>query len=218
MAEKAKPSRVFQSWILVTERPLERVEEAAEFFGRSAAADPDVLVVQPEADKVAVSIEQVRDILSLLTTHSLTGRERLVIFAPADTLSLPAQQSLLKLLEEPPEKVTLALLTRSAGSLPETIRSRCLVQKLGAGRAGEGERGLLWRLAEAKSLADQLRWLEALPKEREALKPILAETLGQAVPPTGRGIRIKQGAVAALEGLQANVTPGLCLSRLLDNP
>lgn len=216
VADRVNPAGKFQSWILVSDAPVERAGEAAAFFGRAIATDPDVLLIQPEEDKTAISIEQIRDLTALLSTRSLTGRERLVLIAPADTLSLPAQQSLLKLLEEPPEKVTLALLARSAGSLPETVRSRCAVHNL-AEPSGR-ERGLLWDLAAAKSLAEQIRLLEALPREREALKPILAAALRQATPASERGIAVKLGAVAALEGLQANVTPGLCLARLLDNP
>ncbi len=208
----------FQSWILVADQPLTRTGEAANFFGRSVETDPDVLVIQPEDEKTAIAIEQIRNLFSLLSTRSLTGRERLILIAPADSLSLPAQQSLLKLLEEPPEKVKLVLLARSAGSLPETIRSRCLVQSL-PGELKTTQHSWFLELAKAEDLTARLRSIESLPKDRENLKPLLAEALREPIPGTKWGIRLRQNALVALEGLQANVTPALCLTRLvLDNP
>ena len=55
-----------------------------------------------------------------------------------------AANSLLKVLEEPPERTSLILLTENPHELLPTIRSRALLYRLGA-LAGGGDRSNCWR-------------------------------------------------------------------------
>ena len=49
----------------------------------------------------------------------------MMLIEDAETLLEPAQQALLKTLEEPPPLVTIVLLADEAERLLETVRSRC---------------------------------------------------------------------------------------------
>ncbi len=80
-----------------------------------------VLTVLPEDGK-DITIEQVRALY--VDTKSIHSDGLTVIIDDGDRLSLPAQNALLKLLEEPPQNTLFIITTHYPGSLLMTIRSR----------------------------------------------------------------------------------------------
>ena len=78
--------------------------------------------------RVAISIDQVRELQRDANLKPYEGCYRVFIFDAAEHLSEEAANSLLKILEEPPEQVILLLLTSDIGAIPLTVISRC--QKL----------------------------------------------------------------------------------------
>lgn len=86
---------------------------------------PDILLLAPD-DKGKIGIEAVHGL-----QHSLNYRQyesmarRVVIIDQADTLTLPAQNALLKTLEEPPADTTIVITAVSPLKLLDTVRSRC---------------------------------------------------------------------------------------------
>ena len=85
---------------------------------------PDVLVVEP-GDTGAIKIEQVREIVDRAAYRPFEGRRRVVIVDEADALVPPAQNALLKTLEEPPPSSVFILVTPRPDVLLPTVRSRC---------------------------------------------------------------------------------------------
>ena len=85
---------------------------------------PRAIVLQPE-DKTLITIEQVRNILSLLSVKQVS--EMFILVRPADLLNDEAANALLKALEEPGEKVHFVLVTSSPTKLLPTILSRAAV-------------------------------------------------------------------------------------------
>jgi DNA polymerase-3 subunit delta' len=72
-----------------------------------------------------LSIETVRRLRSAAALLPVLGNRRILIVEDAETLLEPAQQALLKILEEPPPAVTLLLLADEPEALLPTVRSRC---------------------------------------------------------------------------------------------
>ncbi len=72
-----------------------------------------------------LTIETVRRLRSSGSLFPLESDRRILIIDDAETLLEPAQQALLKTLEEPPRGVTLMLLADEPETLLETVRSRC---------------------------------------------------------------------------------------------
>jgi DNA polymerase-3 subunit delta' len=72
-----------------------------------------------------LTIETVRRLRSSGALFPLESDRRILIVDDAETLLEPAQQALLKTLEEPPRGVTLLLLADEPEALLETVRSRC---------------------------------------------------------------------------------------------
>ncbi len=89
---------------------------------------PDVRWLTLPEGKRRIPIESVREADSWLKIIPHEGRAKVLIIDPADQMSEPAANALLKTLEEPRQGSFLFLLTAVASSLLPTVRSRC--QKL----------------------------------------------------------------------------------------
>jgi DNA polymerase III subunit delta' len=103
---------------------------------------PDVLVIPPDPPQMMIKVDQVRRVIETIYYRPAEGRERIYIFTDSVFMK-EAANSLLKVLEEPPEFATIFLLTENPGELLPTIRSRSMVLTLGALPAEEIERYLV---------------------------------------------------------------------------
>src|SRR6266478_8098617 len=92
---------------------------------------PDVLVIPPDPPQMMIKVDQVRHVIGNIYFRPAEARERVYIFTDSAFMK-EAANSLLKVLEEPPEFATIFLLTENAGELLPTIRSRSMIFPLGA--------------------------------------------------------------------------------------
>jgi DNA polymerase-3 subunit delta' len=90
---------------------------------------PDVMIIPPDPPQMLVKVDQVRHVIHEIYYRPVAGRERVYIFSDADFMK-EAANSLLKILEEPPEFATIFLLTDNPTALLPTIRSRCMHLRL----------------------------------------------------------------------------------------
>jgi DNA polymerase-3 subunit delta' len=97
--------------------------ESCRFAG--GGAHPDLLTVTPEEKKKNIRIEQVRDAQGFLHLKAAAGRRKVVVFDPAERLTLSAVNAMLKTLEEPPPGGLIILVSSNVGALPPTVISRC---------------------------------------------------------------------------------------------
>ncbi len=102
---------------------------------------PDVLVIPPDPPQMMIKVDQVRRVIETIYYRPAEAKERVYIFTDS-TFMKEAANSLLKVLEEPPEFATIFLLTDNVGELLPTIRSRAMSFTLGALSAEEIERDL----------------------------------------------------------------------------
>lgn len=123
---------------------------------------PDVLVIPPDPPQLLIKLGQVRQAIhSAYYRPPVEARRAFTIFTSSAFMK-EAANSLLKLLEEPPEHTSLILLAENPQELLPTIRSRAVIHRLGALPPAEleallaarrpelkgGERALAARLAE----------------------------------------------------------------------
>ncbi len=92
---------------------------------------PDVLIIPPDPPQMMIKVDQVRHVIDTIYYRPGEARERVYIFTSSAFMK-EAANSLLKVLEEPPEFATIFLLTENAGELLPTIRSRSMTFSLGA--------------------------------------------------------------------------------------
>jgi hypothetical protein len=86
---------------------------------------PDLYWVDKGGNGTRVRIGQIRATQRALRLGSNEGGYRVAVIADAEWLNQEAQNSLLKLLEEPPDRTCLILASAGAAQLAATIRSRC---------------------------------------------------------------------------------------------
>lgn len=99
----------------------------------ASGGNPDLLLIDRPIDdksgllKTSIPVEEIRKVAPFMQkTSSVAGGWRIVIINDADTMTRSSQNSLLKILEEPPAKSLLILVTHRAGALLPTIYSRCI--------------------------------------------------------------------------------------------
>ena len=102
---------------------------------------PDVLVIPPDPPQMMIKVDQVRRVIETIYYQPGEARERVYIFTESSFMK-EAANSLLKVLEEPPEYATIFLLTENPGELLPTIRSRSMIVSLAALPADEIEQDL----------------------------------------------------------------------------
>jgi len=150
---------VFHAYLFVGPESVGKFTLAREFSRKLLENDnlelcPDYILVEPESacltarfvETVAkrsgreeekgkkrikdISVEKLRDIQHRLNI-SPTGKFKVAIINDADRLTIAAQNSLLKILEEPPAGVIIILVTHDKDKLLTTILSRCQIKKFG---------------------------------------------------------------------------------------
>ncbi len=89
-----------------------------------------------------VKVEEIRTLLASAAMQGFNGGRRTFVFLNAQNMSAQIQNTLLKTLEEPHSDTLLILTGNEFGMLP-TIRSRCMIERLGAGSVDETAQALL---------------------------------------------------------------------------
>ena len=102
---------------------------------------PDVLIIPPDPPQMMIKVDQVRRVIETIYYRPSEARERVYIFTDSAFMK-EAANSLLKVLEEPPEFATIFLLSENPGELLPTIRSRSMVFPLAAMPVEDVERYL----------------------------------------------------------------------------
>jgi len=95
----------------------------------TARSHPDLLVLERLSEngkvKKSISVDQARDLPEFFSKSPSRAAYRVAIIDTADDLNINAANALLKILEEPPERGVLFLVSHAPGRLLATIRSRC---------------------------------------------------------------------------------------------
>ena len=117
-----------------------------------AGNHPDYLSL---SDEGSLSINDIRDLKEALTLKAHSAARRVAVIPQAERLGIPAQNALLKVLEEPPPGAVLILTAASAASLLPTTVSRCQHLHFSVPSAKELQDGLADR-GEAASEAARM--------------------------------------------------------------
>jgi DNA polymerase-3 subunit delta' len=117
---------------------------------------PSVTVLVPDTDYIRVS--QMRYVVCEAYAAPTAGRRNFFLFDQADRLRHDFADTLLKVLEEPPPRTSLVLVTDSPFSLRPTVRSRCVTLWFAPLRREEVLTGLqehrpAWKKAERELAA-----------------------------------------------------------------
>jgi DNA polymerase-3 subunit delta' len=115
-----------------------------------------------------ISVDEVRKMKSFFTLSAADGGRRVAIIDSVDEMNPSAANALLKLLEEPPARVTLFLISHQPAKLLPTIRSRCRELRLAPLNADD--------LSDALTQAGG----DVAPEHRIALAQLAGGSVGEA--------------------------------------
>ena len=85
--------------------------------------NPDLTIIEPDGNNV--KIEQIRELNKKVVEKPIVSTKKVYIINDGQNITKEAQNALLKTLEEPPEYVTIILITTSESAFLPTIKSRC---------------------------------------------------------------------------------------------
>jgi len=122
--------------LLWRQRPLDAEtldvpESAPEFALVASGGHPDLFVAARRFDDkkeryaTEITVETIRELNQFLSYTASMGGWRVAIIDSAEDLNRNSANALLKVLEEPPARAALFVLSSAPGRLPATVRSRC---------------------------------------------------------------------------------------------
>ena len=88
---------------------------------------PDFMCVEPDGN--SIKIEQIRFMQKKIQEKPILSNKKVYIINDAETMTVEAQNCLLKTLEEPPEFATIILIGSNENAFLATIKSRCMILK-----------------------------------------------------------------------------------------
>lgn len=178
---------------------------------------PDVFVLKPLEDKVSISIDQVHTLHEHLSLSPVMGEQKVIVIHPAEALTIPAQQAMLKMVEEPPSRVLFLLVTHTPSVLLPTILSRCRMVSYSLQETGENAKQSVAKEVKEVSVAREVtNHAEAikLSDEHGAKKETALAFITQVID-SEKDPHVKQAAIRALELLHKNINAKLVLDEFL---
>jgi DNA polymerase-3 subunit delta' len=164
----------------------------------AARAQPDLLIVERTLNDKGVlhkqiAVEDIRRTVTFFGSTAGEGGWRVAIVDAVDELNRSGANALLKVLEEPPERALLLLVSHSAARVPATLRSRCRILTLRPLADGEVAAAVAAATGEA---ADEAQIAAAAAAAEGSVARALALLDGDA-------IALRQQALAMLDRLPA---------------
>ncbi len=119
-------------------------------------------------------IEAVRGAIRFLSRKPLRSSRKTLIISGADLLTIPAEQALLKVIEEPPESACIILIAKDVEGIIPTLASRLQKVYVSGVESTGGEEETAQALLEAKTSKERSELLKALAEDEARLSRVLA--------------------------------------------
>ena len=216
-----------QSYLIVGGTKEERFKQALKMARKWPVEKSDRIILEAEN---SIGIDNIRNLQHRLSLKAYSSSYKIAILASAEKLTIPAQNCMLKLLEEPPEDTIIILSSSTPESLLSTVVSRCQIVRLPGKpqkeidkktlnsqllildsilKAGVGERiKIADEIAKSKEGAINFCQIQLIIWREKMIKSKNNQNKSQAAKTT-------QSIQGALKMLEANVNPKLTLENLL---
>jgi DNA polymerase-3 subunit delta' len=127
----AQPIIVSQGTTLEREKTAEKIiAEIFSDFDGDYKNHMDFKLYELADDKKLIAIEQVRDLIKEINIKPRISSKKIIWIKEAQSLSIEAQNALLKTLEESPDYAQIILTVDHIDNLIQTVLSRCIVKDL----------------------------------------------------------------------------------------
>ena len=176
------------------------------------STDPDVFELTSKKSTGSLGIDDVRGVITFANQKPLAKKNKSVIIQKAHKLTIPAQNALLKTLEELPQFVSIILATKDKNSILETVASRCQILYENKPNTKEISQYNFFNL----SLPKRLDLIEDLAnKDRDEVIKILEKELSHITQTGNYNVHQIEQTLKLLDNLQnTNVSLKLALEYL----
>lgn len=210
----------FQSYLFVGEKDdteNETLYLAANLQIDTSPQSPDFSTIKPEGQ--SITIDQIRNLNKYVFQKPFKSKFRLAVLKNSEKLTLPAQNALLKILEESPRHAIIILEATEKESLLPTIRSRVVTKNI-VPKAGQKQKIFLSHqnrsleniLDNLAMIDDPILWLNG---QIVAMHYKLIHNIGENRPISCAKIaKSIENCVTAKKMIQANVNPKFALFNL----
>lgn len=216
-----------QSYLIVGGTRRERIAKAEKLAGKYRVSQPDKIIL--DADR-SLGIDQVRRLQHQLSLKPYSSKYKMAIIAAAEKLTVPAQNAMLKILEEPPNKTVIILACPTGEALLPTIVSRCqIISLLAKPQIEIDEKEQNFQIALVKKIlnvgvGERIKLAAEIAKNRDKAiafcqaqliiwrKKMIADKNRQQ-----QSVRVVRLIQKTLKMLEANVNPRLAIENLLFN-
>ena len=138
-------------------------EKESKAFCRVSSSHYDTYIYDTSEE---AGIEMVREVQTKLATLPLNSALTTIIIKDSHNLTIPAQNALLKILEEPPLSSQIILTTSNPELLLPTIVSRCLVKNFASDNLRSDSYQILLESFEQVSVEEKIKLAESLDIDR----------------------------------------------------
>lgn len=209
-----------QSIIIVAEKnqALSLIETDSDMFPRINPLD--LLMLEPE---LSIGIDAIRVGQAFLATPPLKSPKKRIVVVEAHTMTIEAQNSMLKMLEEPQEYAQIILATPSLDSLLPTVQSRCqIIQQAVQPLAADAQAIELAHALDQASVSEKITLAQTEAKSRQEAKAVikrllLAQQAALSAKVEGKQVNRMEALFVALTQLDANTNHRMVLEHVFFN-
>lgn len=182
---------------------------------------PQVSIYNQEAE--SLKIKTVRQVIEQAGFASFHNKARFFVFLYVEKATIPAQNALLKLIEEPPANTYCLLITNQISKLLPTIRSRCLLvhpqQQTAVDKSQQLPNFLtnFFQNPKTTTFSDIIEWVGEHKDRTNALQMLQQSLLitSNSSIAVNKKIIILQELNTAIRNLEANFNTKLSLEKAL---
>ena len=154
-----------------------------------AGSEPGLFILRRPYDekskrlKQQITVDEVRKLKNFFALSATDGGRRVVIVDAADDMNTNAANAILKVLEEPPERCYLLLISHQPAGLLPTLRSRCCDLRLEPLSPGQMTQALQQIVAHPAADTDDVTplWTNQTAGRSAALAELSAGSVGAAI-------------------------------------
>lgn len=179
---KTKLAHLISRWAVCTSLEERPCGQCAACRKALSGGHPDIFVAQGGSGSRSFHVDSVREIRADAYILPNEAEHKVYLLLGADTMTEQAQNALLKVLEEPPQRVLFVLTCVSSAALLSTVRSRAQIVTLSPGSDGEEESSAARELAERMALAvvatreyELLSLTGVLVKDKQLFREVLEQ-------------------------------------------
>lgn len=105
-------------------------KESSDFYVsekyKTFETDGNSMIIE-SVDGKKISIAQARELIKFASLRPVNSKQKIALIRDAQIMTIEAQNSLLKLIEEPPTYLQIILIVNNPKNLLDTILSRCII-------------------------------------------------------------------------------------------